>query len=116
MVPLVADENFYGPIFRALVQRKPSLDIVRVQDVGLMGTDDPKILKWAAQRNRVLLTHDRETIPDFAYERVRNGREMAGVIIVPDQLAPGDFATEILSLLERATEEAFRNRVFFLSV
>ena len=38
---LLTDENFNGAILRGLVRRLPKLDIVRVQDVGLMNTDDP---------------------------------------------------------------------------
>ena len=45
------------------------VDIVRVQDVGLAGSPDPAILAWAASEGRVLLTHDRETVPGFAYDQ-----------------------------------------------
>jgi len=34
------------------------IDVVRVQDVGLIGTSDPFILEWAAANHRVVLTHD----------------------------------------------------------
>ena len=37
---LLTDENFNGAILRGLVRRLPELDIIRVQDVGLMNTDD----------------------------------------------------------------------------
>ncbi len=32
---LAADENFNNDIIRGLLRRKPDLDIVRIQDVGL---------------------------------------------------------------------------------
>ena len=35
-----------------------SVDLVRVQDVGLEQADDTSILAWAAENNRILLTHD----------------------------------------------------------
>ena len=35
MLLLVADENFNNDIVRGLQRRKPDVDIVRVQDVGL---------------------------------------------------------------------------------
>ena len=41
MLPLAADENFNNDIVRGLLQRKPDLNIVRLQDVGLSGADDP---------------------------------------------------------------------------
>lgn len=58
MLQLAADENFNNNIVRGLLRRKADLDIVRVQDIGLSGADDPKILEWVAQKNRILLTHD----------------------------------------------------------
>jgi len=51
MLRLAADENFNNDIVRGLLRRKPDLDIVRVQDVGLSGADDPTILEWAAQKD-----------------------------------------------------------------
>ena len=58
MLRLAADENFNHDIVRGLLRREPGLDIVRIQDVGLSGADDPTVLEWAAQEGRVLLTHD----------------------------------------------------------
>ena len=52
MLRLLADENFNGDIVRALLLREPDLNIVRVQDVGLAGVDDPDILAWAATNDR----------------------------------------------------------------
>ena len=40
MLLLVADENFNNDIVRGLLRRKPDLDIVRIQDVGLSGADE----------------------------------------------------------------------------
>ncbi len=57
MLKLLADENFDNQIVRGLLRRNPKLDIVRVQEVGLSGSDDPKILAWASETDRVLLTH-----------------------------------------------------------
>ena len=41
MLMLAADENFNNNIVRGLFRRNPQLDIVRIQDVGLSGADDP---------------------------------------------------------------------------
>jgi hypothetical protein len=48
------------------------------KDVGLLGKDDPIILAWAAEENRVLLTHDVATITNYAYERITQGQPMPG--------------------------------------
>ena len=75
----LADENFNNDIVRGLLRRAPDIDLARVQDVNLSGSDDPTILEWAAQEGRILLTHDTATITKYAYERVRTGKDMPGV-------------------------------------
>ena len=67
---------------RALLRRKPDTDLVRVQDAGLAGIDDAALLDWAARQNRVLLTHDVSTMTRHAYDRVREGKQMPGLLEV----------------------------------
>jgi hypothetical protein len=82
MLLLAADENFNRNIVRGLRRRQADIDIVRIQEVGLSGADDPTVLAWAAQEGRVLLTHDVSAITHYAYERVREGKPMPGVFEV----------------------------------
>jgi predicted nuclease of predicted toxin-antitoxin system len=62
MLRLAANENFNGDIVRGLLRRDPKLDVVRVQDVGLSGADDPSVLQWAADQGRIVVTHDISTL------------------------------------------------------
>lgn len=43
-IRFVADENFNRRIVTGIQRRVMSLDLVRVQDVGLLGADDPTVL------------------------------------------------------------------------
>lgn len=104
MLRLASDENFNGDIVRGLMRRQPSLDLVRLQDIGPEGLDDPAVLAWAAANNRILLTHDRATMPDFAYSRVIAGQPMPGVFIVNDYL-PVRQAIDELLLLDKCSEQ-----------
>ena len=45
MLLLAADENFNYDVVRGVRRRSPLVDIVRVQDQGLSGADDPTILE-----------------------------------------------------------------------
>jgi predicted nuclease of predicted toxin-antitoxin system len=78
MLHLAADENFDNRIVRGLWRRAPELDIVRVQDSGLSGANDPTVLEWAAHEDRVLPTHDVSTLTQYAYARVAAGKTDAG--------------------------------------
>jgi len=114
MLLLAADENFNNNIVRGLLRRKPDLDIVRIQDVGLSGTDDPTLLEWAAQEGRVLLTHDVSTITRYAYERVRAGKAMPGVFEAARDVPIGIVIEDILLLVEYSLDGEWEGQVRYL--
>lgn len=114
MLHLVSDENFNGAIVRGMFRRQPGLELVRVQDVGLMQTPDPDILEWAASQGRVLLSHDVSTVPPAAYQRIADGKPMAGVFIVPDRMPVGQAIDEILFLSVNVEPGEWKDQVLFL--
>ncbi len=114
MLRLLADENFDNTIVRGLFRRNPMLDIVRVQDVGLSGKDDPTILEWTAQEGRVLLTHDVATITRYAYDRVRQGQPMPGVIEISMDAPTGRVIEDILALVECSQEGELEGQIQYL--
>ncbi|MBC8265255.1 MAG: DUF5615 family PIN-like protein, partial [Anaerolineales bacterium] len=101
-------------IVRGLWRRKPELDIVRIQDVGLSGADDPTVLEWAAREGRVLLTHDVTTMTGYAYERVRAGQPMPGVFEVSRAVPIGLAIEDILLLAECSLEGEWEGQVRYL--
>jgi hypothetical protein len=103
MIPLAIDENFNNDILRALLRRCPSLDFIRIQDVGLRGAKDEDVLDWAARECRVLVTHDVSTITAHAYERVKAGQKMPGVLEAP-RSAPLAIVIEDLQLIAECSE------------
>jgi len=114
MLLLAADENFNNDILRGLLRRKPDLNIVRVQDVGLSNIDDPAILEWTAGEGRILLTHDTTTMTNYAYERVRAGKPMPGVVEVADDLPIGLAVEDILLLAELSRDGEWEGMVIYL--
>lgn len=114
MVRWAADENFNNDILRALRRRKPDIDIVRVQDVGLSGADDPAVLEWAAAEGRVLLTHDASTMTRYAYERVKAGKPMPGVFEVGRDVPIGLAVEDILLITECGLENEWEGQVRYL--
>jgi predicted nuclease of predicted toxin-antitoxin system len=114
MIRLLADENFNGAAVRGLLRRVPSVDIVRVQDVGLSGSEDPVILDWAAREGRVLLTHDIRTVPLFAYQRVEAGQPMPGVIVTRESLPVGRVIDDLLFILECSESGEWEGQLRYL--
>jgi hypothetical protein len=114
MLFLVADENFNNAIVRGLLRVNPELDIVRVQDVGLSSTDDPTVLEWAANEDRVLLTHDVTTITKYAYELVGMGKYMPGVIEVNRKVPLSIAISEILYIAEVCEHGELNGHIIYL--
>lgn len=114
MVRLLADENFNGNIVRGVFRRAPRVDLVRVQDVGLSGADDPTVLAWAAQQNRVLLTHDVSTITAFAIERVAAGLPMPGVFEVSRAVTIGRVIDDLLLIIECSQPDEWKGQIRYL--
>jgi predicted nuclease of predicted toxin-antitoxin system len=114
MVRLVTDENFSDKISQELLRQRPQLDLVRVQDVGLRSADDPSVLEWAAKEDRILLTHDRQTMPKYAYDRLRANRPMPGVLVVSQDTAIGKVVEEVLTQLEASLAGEWEGQVKYV--
>ena len=114
MLRLAADENFNNDILRGLLRRNPSLDIVRIQDAGLIGADDPTVLAWAAQEGRILVTHDIATMSQHAYDRVAAGKSMPGVFKVSRSVPVARVLEDLLLLAECSSEGEWAGRVIYL--
>lgn len=114
MLRWLADENFNNDILRALFRMDPGIDVVRAQDAGLTGIDDEALLAWAAQQDRVLLTHDVSTITAHAYRRVMKGEPMPGVFEVSCDLRVRTAVDDILLLTECSTPGEWEGQVRYL--
>jgi uncharacterized protein DUF5615 len=114
MLRIFVDQDFDHDILRGLRLRLPNLDAVTALQAGLDRESDPEILAWAAAQNRIILTHDRNTMPAYAYDRVRRSERMAGLFLVPRDMRIGDAISEIQVLIECSLEDEWEGLVVFL--
>lgn len=114
MLRVLVDQDFDHDILRGLRLQLPDLDAVTALQSGLDRKSDREILAWAAAQNRVVVTHDRNTMPAHAYERVRNGESMAGVWVVPRDLPVGQAISELKTLIVCSHEGEWAQLVVFL--
>ena len=110
----LTDENFNGKLLAGLLAALPNLDIVRAQDCAVSQSPDPELLAWAAQQGRILLTHDVQTITGYAYDRVRAGLSMPGVIEVRIDQGIGTTIDDLVILISASTPEEFENQVRYV--
>lgn len=107
MLRFLADENFNNAIVRGLLRREPPIDIVRAQDTELVGADDPSLLAWAAQQERIILTH-------YAYERTRSGQRMPGVFEIGRAAQIGQVIDDLLLIVECSDDREWEGQVRYL--
>ena len=116
MIRFLADENLSGTLQAALKHRLLNIDIVRVQDTSIYGAADEEVLEYSAATQRILLTHDKNTLIPLAYERIAAGLSMPGVIYIDK---PFDFDLVIRDfefILAVDEPEYFDNKVLWSPV
>lgn len=116
MLRLASDEDVHDDIVRGLIRREPTLDIVRVRDVGLDHKPDPMILEWAANDDRVLVTGDLNTMVGFAWNRVRLAQPMPGVLALTENTGIGRVIDDVLLIATCYAAEEIRDQVLFVPI
>jgi hypothetical protein len=108
-----ADADLNQIILLATMRREPAIDFQTAMAAGLPGVDDPKVLTRAATDGRVLVTHDRKTMPRHFAEFI--DREASpGLLVIPQSLSVAA-AVEDLILIWSVTEaEEWINRISIL--
>ncbi len=116
MVQLLIDENFNHRILRGLRRRLPTLDYLLVQDTEVFQKNDPEVLNWANLHNRVVVTHDVNTMTQYAYERLQLGQLLPGVVIIPKEMPIGIAIEELSIVLACSNPDDYPNRVIYLPI
>jgi predicted nuclease of predicted toxin-antitoxin system len=114
MLRILRDEDFNSRIIRGIVRLLPKIDLVSVQDIGMLSASDLDILEAASNEGRVLLTHDASTMPREAFDRIRFGQPMPGLVVCAQQLPIGTAITDIALLAECSEEGEWANKVIYL--
>jgi hypothetical protein len=83
MLALLIDQDFDHDILRGLIRRVPRLDAVTAFEIGMNKATDQQLLIWAAQKGRIMVTHDRRTMPTHAAHLMVHGTNIAGLFVVP---------------------------------
>ena len=109
-----ADNDLDQRIVVATRRLDPSIDFQTATALGLHGVPDLRVLALAAQQGRVLVSHDRRTLPNY-FTKFIESQTSPGAIIVSQRLTIGT-AAELLRLLWAASEaEEYVNVVYDLS-
>lgn len=116
----VLDEHLRGPLWRALVSHNNSghypLDTVRVGDAAdlPLATEDPEILLWAEREQRILVTHDPDTMPIHLQAHLRAGHHSPGVFMVRHRATLLQVVTFLVDAAYASRPEEWRDGLWFV--
>ncbi|MGI9035773.1 MAG: DUF5615 family PIN-like protein [Pyrinomonadaceae bacterium] len=98
-----ADADFNAEIIDGLIRREPAIDFQTADEANLRGLKDDKVLQISTQANRVLVSHDRKTMPKYFAKFILQ-KESPGVFIIAQNVSVG-LAIETLLLIWSASED-----------
>lgn len=113
-VRFLFDEDFNGRIIRGLRRRLPTLDSLTAREAGLLGVSDPQVLKWAADEDRLLISHGHNTMRAYAEKRLSAGLKMAGLILAQQDYPIGQAIEELMLIGEASAAEDWPGLILFL--
>lgn len=114
MLRLLIDQDLDHDVLRGLIRRIPQLDAVTAFEIGMSRATDPDLLTWAGQGKRAIITHDRATMPAHAANLLRNGKDIAGLIIVPRRLALHQVLDDLELIVKCSEDDEWINVIQYL--
>ena len=97
-----ADADLNQAIVSSTKQKEPAIDFQSAVEAGFKGILDPEILERADRQQRILVTHDRGSMPNHLRARLEAGHSSPGILIV-SQFAPRGPVVETLVLIWAAS-------------
>ena len=94
-----ADNDLKRIIVDATLRREPSIDFQTAQSARLDDLDDEAVLRLAALQSRILVSHDKRTMPAALASFIASGSTSPGVLLVIPQNAPIREVVEALILI-----------------
>lgn len=114
MLRLLIDQDLDHDILRGLIRRIPQLDAVTTFEIGMSEAADDELLTWAGRDGRVIVTHDRTTMPVHAGNLMREGKQIAGLFVVPRRLPLHQVLDDLELLITCSENEEWLNVIRYL--
>lgn len=105
-----ADADLNQAIVTGVLRRESTIDFQTAFAAGLEGVQDSEVLAIAAQQGRILVSHDRRTMPlEFAAFIISS--QSSGVLIVSRKLSIEVIIEELLLIWAASTAQEWVNRI-----
>lgn len=104
------DADLNQAIVTGVLRRESKINFQTAAAAGLKGVKDPEVLAIAAQQGRILMSHDRKTMPS-EFAMFITSHQSSGVIIVSRKLPTEAVIEELLLIWAASNAEEWINRI-----
>ena len=80
-------------------------------EADLEGVPDPEVLALAAGQDRILVSHDFQTMPRHFGDFLEAGNSSPGVLLVSQRLPVGDAIEELVLIWAASDADEWQNRI-----
>jgi len=80
----------------------------------LSDASDPELLAWASEQKRIVVTHDRRTMPYHAAERMAESERISGIIIVSRRLSVSQVIDDLEIIVSCSEVDEWENVLKYL--
>jgi hypothetical protein len=105
-----ADADLNQIIVKAMLRLEPAIDFQTAYAANRAGLDDPAVLKLAAEQDRILVSHDRKTMPNHFGQFILS-ENSPGLLIVSQKLPIAQVAEDLLLIWLASEPEEWVNRM-----
>ena len=109
-VKFQADADLNQAIVTGVIRRQSNIDFQTATEAGLEGLKDLQVLALSAKQQRILVSHDRRTMPTEFAEFIVNSQS-SGVLIVSRNIALETVIEELILIWSVTTAEEWINRI-----
>jgi len=110
-----ADADLNEDIVTGVLRRVPQIDFQTATEAGLEGLKDENVLLIASAENRILVTHDRRTMPHHFADFMLHS-ECPGVIIVSKKMEISSIIDELILIWIATDANEYVNSIKYLPI
>ncbi|MEX2212720.1 MAG: DUF5615 family PIN-like protein [Phycisphaeraceae bacterium] len=113
-IRFLLDHDFNAKIMKGVLRIEPTVDFVRVRDVGLAEASDNDVLAYAANESLITLSHDVNTMRYAAYKRLANEEPMAGLLLAVQEKPLKPIIDELVYIWSASQAYEWAGRVQYI--
>jgi predicted nuclease of predicted toxin-antitoxin system len=111
LIRFLADADLNAKIVSGCLHREPAMDFLAANKARLARVPDPEVLAMAAAQDRIVVTHDRHTMPRHFGQFMLDRGSSPGVFVVGQDVPIAEVIEELLLVWSASDAEEWRDRI-----